>query len=84
MDSIWTKQQHHLNLILLGQLYYNDHRDFIGRQALEVQKQSGVKHELVGLILHERGGVLRSHQKVQVNTENHGEITSWYFFANFK
>ena len=40
-------------------------RDFIGRQALEAQKQEGVKHKLVGLILRDKG-VLRNHQKVIV------------------
>ncbi len=37
-------------------------RDFLGRQDLE-NLQRGVGHELVGLLLEERG-VLRSHQKV--------------------
>jgi aminomethyltransferase len=50
-------------------------RDFIGRQALETQRQQGVKHKLVGLVLQDKG-VLRNHQKVMVNGLEAGEITS--------
>ena len=53
-------------------------RDFIGRQALEAQKQEGVKHKLVGLILRDKG-VLRNHQKVFVEGLEAGEITSGSF-----
>ncbi len=53
-------------------------RDFIGRQALEKQQQSGVQHCLVGLILLEQG-VLRNHQKVIVEGVGEGEITSGSF-----
>jgi len=65
-------------------------RDFVGRQALESLRNAG-GHELVGLLLEERG-VLRSHQKVVVpagaaNTgiadgsalELPGEVTSGTF-----
>lgn len=52
-------------------------RDFIGRKALESQRQQGVKSKLVGLVL-ESGGVLRNHQIVFVNDEM-GEITSGSF-----
>lgn len=53
-------------------------RDFIGRQALETQRQDGVKHKLVGLVLRDKG-VLRNHQKVFVNGLEAGEITSGSF-----
>jgi aminomethyltransferase len=50
-------------------------RDFIGRQALESQRQQGVKRKLVGLVLQDKG-VLRNHQKVVVDGLEAGEITS--------
>ncbi len=53
-------------------------RDFIGRLALEKQRQAGVPRRQVGLILNERG-VLRSHQTVKADTDGHGEITSGTF-----
>ncbi len=53
-------------------------RDFIGRQALEAQKQAGVKQKLVGLVLRDKG-VLRNHQKVFVDGLEAGEITSGSF-----
>jgi aminomethyltransferase len=53
-------------------------RDFIGRDAITRQKTDGVKHKLVGLVLEDRG-VLRDHQKVIVNGEEAGEITSGSF-----
>lgn len=53
-------------------------RNFIGRNALEKQLQSGVKNKLVGLVL-ETPGVLRNHQKVAVNGSGDGEITSGSF-----
>jgi aminomethyltransferase len=53
-------------------------RDFLGRAALETQRQAGVPRKLVGLLLEERG-VLRSHQKVIVPGVGEGEITSGTF-----
>lgn len=53
-------------------------RDFIGRKALEQQKQEGIKRSLVGLILEDKG-VLRSHQKVIVPNLGEGETTSGGF-----
>jgi len=53
-------------------------RNFIGRQALEKQRDQGVAHKLVGLVLQERG-VLRNHQKVIVDGLQAGEITSGSF-----
>jgi aminomethyltransferase len=50
-------------------------RDFIGRAALERQKNSGVKRKLVGLVLSDKG-VLRNHLKVRVSGIGAGETTS--------
>lgn len=50
-------------------------RDFIGRKALEKQLEEGVKSRLVGLIL-EGPGVIRNHQKVIVEGQGEGEVTS--------
>lgn len=56
-------------------LAFNE-RDFIGREALEKQKQNG-HAELVGLVMTEKG-VLRAHQKVMTD-KGEGEITSGTF-----
>lgn len=53
-------------------------RKFIGRAALEAQRQQGLKRALVGLVLTERG-VLRNHQKVISDNHEVGEITSGGF-----
>ena len=53
-------------------------RDFIGRAALEKQREQGVTQKLVGLVLEDKG-VLRDHQKVFVNGLEGGEITSGSF-----
>jgi aminomethyltransferase len=53
-------------------------RDFIGRKVLEQQKQTGVKHKLVGLLMEDKG-VLRNHQKVLIDGLESGEITSGSF-----
>ncbi|HWQ94101.1 MAG TPA: glycine cleavage system aminomethyltransferase GcvT [Gammaproteobacteria bacterium] len=50
-------------------------RDFIGRAALERQKNAGVKRKLVGLVLNDKG-VLRNHLEVRVSGTGEGEITS--------
>ncbi|MNQ70082.1 Aminomethyltransferase [compost metagenome] len=46
-------------------------RDFIGRQALEVERAAGPASKLVGLVLEERG-VLRAHQVVRVEGVGEG------------
>ncbi|WGG48312.1 glycine cleavage system aminomethyltransferase GcvT [Rugamonas sp. DEMB1] len=52
-------------------------RDFIGKAALVAKGQNA---QFVGLILREKGGVLRAHQKVIVAaSEQVGEITSGTF-----
>lgn len=53
-------------------------RDFIGRKALEKQRQTGIPFTLVGLIL-EGPGVLRNHQTVMIDAIGKGEITSGTF-----
>ena len=52
-------------------------RDFIGREALQAQRDAGAPRKLVGLLLEERG-VLRAHQRV-VTPEGDGEVTSGSF-----
>jgi glycine cleavage system aminomethyltransferase T len=51
-------------------------RDFIGKDALQ---QRGQQQNFVGLILREKGGILRAHQKVVAASGNAGEITSGTF-----
>jgi aminomethyltransferase len=51
-------------------------REFIGKAALQ---QQGQKQNFVGLILREKGGILRAHQKVVAASGNAGEITSGTF-----
>lgn len=50
-------------------------RDFIGRKALEKQREEGVKQRLVGLVL-DGPGIIRNHQKIKVNGSGEGEVTS--------
>lgn len=54
-------------------------RDFVGKQALLEQGQSA---QFLGLILREKGGILRAHQKIITKigeSEGEGEITSGTF-----
>ncbi len=50
-------------------------RDFIGKAALLEQGQS---FQFLGLILREKGGILRAHQKI-ISAQGEGEITSGTF-----
>jgi aminomethyltransferase len=50
-------------------------RDFVGREALRAH---GKRHEFLGLVLLEGGGVLRAHQKV-TGAKGEGEVTSGTF-----
>jgi aminomethyltransferase len=50
-------------------------RDFIGKEALIT---NGQQSQFVGLILRDKGGVLRAHQKI-ITTAGDGEITSGTF-----
>jgi aminomethyltransferase len=54
-----------------------DDRAFIGRPALEDQRQAGVRQQLVGLVLEGRG-VMRAGQRVRTAT-GEGQITSGGF-----
>ena len=54
----------------------NAERDFIGKSAL---RKNGQTQQFVGLILREKGGILRAHQKVVAASGNAGEITSGTF-----
>ncbi|MGX4641350.1 glycine cleavage system aminomethyltransferase GcvT [Massilia sp. SYSU DXS3249] len=51
-------------------------RDFIGKSALQAKGQQA---NFAGLILREKGGILRAHQKVISASGNVGEITSGTF-----
>jgi aminomethyltransferase len=51
-------------------------RDFIGKAALQDKGQNA---NLAGLILREKGGILRAHQKLVAASGNAGEITSGTF-----
>ncbi len=53
-------------------------RDFVGRDALERQREHGLTRKLVGLVLMDKG-VLRSHQSVHWQGCGAGEITSGSF-----
>jgi aminomethyltransferase len=53
-------------------------RDFVGKEALQKQKEHGIEHQLVGLVMEERG-ILRNHQKVFIEGDGEGEITSGSF-----
>jgi aminomethyltransferase len=53
-------------------------RDFIGRAALEKQREAGGARRFVGLLLEDKG-VLRDHQRVVVDGGGEGEITSGGF-----
>lgn len=53
-------------------------RDFVGRKALEQQREHGVTRKLIGLVLLDKG-VLRSHQRVTCAEGQQGEITSGTF-----
>ena len=53
-------------------------RDFIGRAALETQREAGNTRRFVGLLLEDKG-VLRDHQRVVVDGVGEGEITSGGF-----
>jgi len=58
-------------------------RDFIGRAALQQERDQGVRQKIIGLVLEERG-VLRGHQKVVVENVGEGEITSGTFSPTLK
>lgn len=53
-------------------------RSFIGRAALEAERDAGPKRKLAGLVLEDKG-ILRAHQKVICDGLGKGEITSGTF-----
>lgn len=53
-------------------------RQFIGRAALEAEKANGLKQQVVGLVMTEKG-VLRDHQAIFCDGQQIGEITSGSF-----
>jgi aminomethyltransferase len=55
-----------------------EERDFIGRAALQAERDAGPASRFVGLLLEDKG-VLRNHQKVVVEGVGEGEITSGSF-----
>ncbi|CAN5224158.1 glycine cleavage system aminomethyltransferase GcvT [soil metagenome] len=58
-------------------------REFIGRPALERERERGPEGKLVGLVLEGRG-VLREHQRVRGDGGDSGEITSGTFSPTLK
>ncbi len=58
--------------------FKDENRNFVGRDALLAEKARGISHQLIGLVL-ESGGVLRNHQKIKINDDGTGEITSGSF-----
>ncbi len=60
-----------------------EERDFIGRSALQKERDKGVTQKLVGLVLEDKG-ILRSHQKVIVENVGEGETTSGTFSPTLK
>jgi aminomethyltransferase len=54
----------------------DEEREFIGKAALQ---RMGQQANFVGLILREKGGILRAHQKVVAASGGFGEITSGTF-----
>ncbi len=53
-------------------------RDFVGRAAIESQRDAADRRRFVGLLLEDKG-VLRNHQKIVVDGVGEGEITSGGF-----
>ncbi len=53
-------------------------RDFVGKQALLKQRERGISHQLVGVVM-ETPGVLRSQQIIRISDGQQGSITSGGF-----
>ena len=53
-------------------------RDFVGKQALQAEKNKGIQQQLIGVALHERG-VLRHDTPVYAGEQCIGQITSGGF-----
>lgn len=61
----------------------SDERDFIGKYALLEQKKFGISKKLIGIVLEDKG-ILRSNQKVYVNDNMVGVVTSGTFSPTLK
>ncbi len=55
-----------------------DKRQFIGRSALEIEKNNGINQQLVGLVLLDKG-MFRSHQIITIPNIGEGVVTSGTF-----
>jgi aminomethyltransferase len=64
-----------LNAGLAWTVDLQSERSFVGKAALQ---QAGQTQQFLGLILREKGGILRAHQKV-ITAHGEGEITSGTF-----
>ena len=64
-----------LNAGLAWTIDLDSERDFVGKTALQT---AGQTQQFLGLILREKGGILRAHQKVETS-QGAGEITSGTF-----
>jgi aminomethyltransferase len=53
-------------------------RDFVGRAALQAQRDAGLTRKLTGVVLEDKG-VLRAHQPAIVGASMQGELTSGSF-----
>ena len=80
MDESTTPLESHLAWTLA---FEPKDRQFIGRQALELQKERGVKRKLVGLILEDKG-IMRSHQTLLLGNQPVGEVTSGTYSPTLK
>jgi aminomethyltransferase len=60
----------------LGWAVKLDKGDFIGREALQRQKEQGITRRTAGFRMVERGGVPRSHYDVQIDGKTIGFVTS--------
>ncbi|QKT03118.1 glycine cleavage system aminomethyltransferase GcvT [Ectothiorhodospiraceae bacterium 2226] len=79
MDETTTPYQANLGwTVALGDASAGEARDFIGRAALLAQRERGIPHRMIALVLQDKG-VLRNHQKVLVDGREVGEITSGSF-----
>ncbi len=61
---------------------FKNNREFIGRNSLEQEKINGLKQIQIGLMLEEKNGILRSHQKIFASCDSLdpiGETTSGSF-----
>lgn len=67
----------------LGMFVKLDKAEFIGKEALALQKASGVQRKLVGLSMLERG-IARTHYEVQRDGRVIGEVTTGTFSPTLK